>query len=62
VGLYHDTKPDGTARTAADDIARRGGINRRTVLRSLKRLGLMFGEGWRIVPGGMPTSAWFNPG
>ena len=36
--LYRDTKPDGTARTSVDDIARRGGINRRTVLRSLKRL------------------------
>ncbi len=36
--LYRDTKPDGTARTAVDDIARRGGINRRTVLRSLRRL------------------------
>ena len=36
--LYRDVKPDGTARTAVDDIARRGGINRRTVLRALKRL------------------------
>jgi hypothetical protein len=36
--LYRDTKPDGTARTAVDDIARRGAIGRRTVLRSLKTL------------------------
>jgi hypothetical protein len=36
--LYRDTKPDGIARTSVDDIARRGGIGRRTVLRSLRRL------------------------
>jgi DNA-binding MarR family transcriptional regulator len=36
--LYRDTKPGGLAQTAVDDIARRGGINRRTVLRALKRL------------------------
>jgi hypothetical protein len=36
--LYRDTKPDGTARTAVDDIARRAGIGRRTVLRALKSL------------------------
>ena len=36
--LYRDTKPDGIARTAVDDIARRAGIGRRTVLRALKRL------------------------
>jgi hypothetical protein len=36
--LYRDTKPDGTARTAVDDIARRAGIGRRTVLRALKTL------------------------
>jgi hypothetical protein len=42
--LYRDTKPDGIARTAVDDIARRGGIGRRTVLRALKRL-----EGLRML-------------
>ena len=36
--LFRDTKPDGIARTAVDDIARRAGIGRRTVLRALKRL------------------------
>jgi DNA-binding MarR family transcriptional regulator len=36
--LYRDTKPDGLARTAVDDLARRGGIGRRTVLRALKSL------------------------
>jgi hypothetical protein len=36
--LFRDTKPDGTARTAVADIARRGGIGRRTVLRALKKL------------------------
>jgi DNA-binding transcriptional ArsR family regulator len=42
--LFRDTKPDGIARTAVDDIARRAGIGRRTVLRALKRL-----EGLRMV-------------
>jgi hypothetical protein len=36
--LYRDTKPDGTARVSADGIARRAGVDRRTVLRALKRL------------------------
>lgn len=36
--LYRDTKADGTARTAADDITRRTGLSRSTVLRSLKAL------------------------
>jgi len=36
--LYRDTRPDGIARTAADDIARRTGLSRSTVLRSLKSL------------------------
>ena len=36
--LYRDTKPDGIARTAVDDIARRAGIHRRTVLRALRCL------------------------
>lgn len=42
--LYRDTKPNGIARTAVDDIARRTGIHRRTVLRALKRL-----EGLRML-------------
>ncbi|HEY2159263.1 MAG TPA: hypothetical protein VGH33_26795 [Isosphaeraceae bacterium] len=36
--LFRDTKPSGLARTSVDDMARRGGIGRRTVRRSLKRL------------------------
>ena len=28
--LYRDTKPDGTARTSLDDLARRGGMDRQT--------------------------------
>jgi hypothetical protein len=36
--LYRDTKPGGTARTAVDDMARRGGLGRRTVLRALAGL------------------------
>lgn len=36
--LYRDTKPDGTARTAQADIARRAGIAARNVRRALKRL------------------------
>ena len=36
--LFRDTKPDRLARTSVDDIARRAGIGRRTVLRALKRL------------------------
>ena len=35
--LWRDTK-DGTARTAQSDIARRAGINRRTVIRILGKL------------------------
>ena len=36
--LYRDAKPSGLARTAIDDIAQRGGLGRRTVLRALKAL------------------------
>ena len=36
--LYRDTKPDGTARTAVEDLARRAGFSRHTVLRALKQL------------------------
>jgi hypothetical protein len=36
--LYRDTKPDGVARASVNDIADRGGIGRRSVLRALKRL------------------------
>src|SRR5262245_52598108 len=36
--LYRDTKPDGTARTSVDDIARRAGIARRTVVNAIARL------------------------
>ena len=36
--LYRDTKKDGTARTSQADIARRGGICSRTVLRAIRRL------------------------
>src|SRR5262245_52045614 len=36
--LYRDTKPDGLARTAVEDIARRAGFSRSTALRALKRL------------------------
>ena len=37
--LFRDSKPpDGLARAAVEDIARRAGIGRRTVLRSLKQL------------------------
>jgi hypothetical protein len=37
--LYRDTRPNGFATTSVDDIARRAGIGRRTVLRALARLG-----------------------
>jgi hypothetical protein len=36
--LFRDTKQNGLARTAVDDIAERTGLGRRTVLRSLKAL------------------------
>ena len=36
--LYRDTKPDRTASTSVSDMARRAGIDRRSVLRALKRL------------------------
>jgi DNA-binding MarR family transcriptional regulator len=36
--LYRDTKRDGTARTALDDLARRGGMNRQTASRAVGRL------------------------
>jgi DNA-binding MarR family transcriptional regulator len=36
--LYRDTKPDGTARTALADLARRGGMDRRTASRAVGRL------------------------
>ncbi len=38
VCLYRDTKPDGLARTAVTDLARRVGGDRRTVLRALRLL------------------------
>ena len=36
--LYRDTRRDGTARASLDDLARRGGMNRTTAIRALKRL------------------------
>lgn len=39
VCLWRDTKPDGLARTAVTDMARRVGGDRRTVLRALRLLG-----------------------
>jgi hypothetical protein len=36
--LWRDTKPDGLARTAVTDLARRVGTDRRTVLRALRLL------------------------
>lgn len=36
--LYRDTKPDGTARTSLDDLARRGGFDRQTASRAVGRL------------------------
>jgi DNA-binding MarR family transcriptional regulator len=36
--LYRDSKRDGIARSAVGDLARRAGIDRRSVLRALKRL------------------------
>jgi hypothetical protein len=36
--LYRDTRPNGFARTSVDEIARRAGIGRRTVLRAVARL------------------------
>jgi hypothetical protein len=36
--LWRDTKPDGLARTATADIARRTGASKRTVLRAVKTL------------------------
>jgi hypothetical protein len=36
--LYRDTRPNGFATTPVDEIARRAGIGRRTVLRALERL------------------------
>lgn len=38
VCLWRDTKPDGLARTAVADLARRVGGDRRTVLRALRLL------------------------
>lgn len=38
VCLWRDTKPDGLARTAVADLARRVGCDRRNVLRSLRLL------------------------
>lgn len=38
VCLWRDTKPDGLARTAVTDLARRVGGDRRTVLRALRLL------------------------
>ena len=48
--LFRDTKPDGTARTSQADLARRAGVNVRTVKRAvagLERRGLLA----RGVPG-----------
>ena len=42
--LYRDTKPDGAARTSIDDLARRGGMDRRTALRAVRGL-----EGRRML-------------
>lgn len=39
VCLWRDTKPDGLARTAVADLARRVGGDRRSVLRALRLLG-----------------------
>jgi hypothetical protein len=42
--LWRDTRPDGLARTAQTDLARRAGVNPRTVkraLRTLERAGLV---------------------
>jgi DNA-binding MarR family transcriptional regulator len=36
--LYHDTKPDGTARTGQTDLARRSHCDPRTVRRALDEL------------------------
>jgi hypothetical protein len=36
--LYRDTKPDGLARTAVTDLARRAGVHRVTVIRALRLL------------------------
>ncbi|HVX12757.1 MAG TPA: helix-turn-helix domain-containing protein [Pirellulales bacterium] len=36
--LFRDTKPDGLARTSAADIARRAGVNLRTVKRATNNL------------------------
>lgn len=36
--LYRDTKPDGTARTSQDDLARRAGVSDRTIRRAIKQL------------------------
>jgi hypothetical protein len=36
--LYRDTRPDGFATTSVDEIVRRAGIGRRTVLRAVARL------------------------
>ena len=36
--LFRGTKPDGIARTGQVDIARRAGINERTVRRAIRRL------------------------
>jgi CRP-like cAMP-binding protein len=36
--LYRDTRPNGEARASFDDIARRAGIDRRSVARALGKL------------------------
>lgn len=38
LALYRDTKPDGLARTAVTDLARRVGGDRSTIIRALRRL------------------------
>jgi DNA-binding MarR family transcriptional regulator len=38
LALFRDTKPNGTARTSLDDLARRGGMDRQTASRAVGRL------------------------
>jgi DNA-binding MarR family transcriptional regulator len=38
LALYRDARRDGTARTSVADLARRGGMERTTAIRALKRL------------------------
>lgn len=36
--LFRDTRPNGITQTAIDDIARRGGMDRSSVVRAIKKL------------------------